>query len=243
MVDEKWGMARHAAFRRRTMPDALRASCALELADCWCRSSAFQVLSMACERARDRAPARCLISARRRAVLRLLRPPAFPGRMTERTSDDCQVSSGLRRAGRKLGPQAQGSAVRKTRSVMLAGAGRTTRSSVCSGSVPSGERRTGANGRTVAHPTRSCGAQMSSKERRCSNETISTGSPVGLQACYKGSLATPPANSLQFEGKSEKVWLMSGEKRGDFWGGWGCRSICNIMFAERGAGSRGHFSG
>jgi hypothetical protein len=90
MVDEKWGMARHAAFRRRTMPDAPRASCALELADCWCRSSAFQVLSMACERARDRAPARCLISARRRAVLRLLRPPAFPGRMTERTSGDCQ---------------------------------------------------------------------------------------------------------------------------------------------------------
>ena len=90
MVDEKWGMARHAAFRRRTTPDALRASCALELADCWCRSSAFQVLSMACERARDRAPARCLISARRRAVLRLLRPPAFPGRMTERTSGDCQ---------------------------------------------------------------------------------------------------------------------------------------------------------
>jgi len=119
MVDEKWGMARRAAFCRRAMPDALRASCALELADCWCRSSAFQVLPMACERARDRAPARCPISARRRAVLRLLRPPAFPGRMTERTSSDCQVSSGLRRAGRKLGPQAQGSAVGKTRSVCL----------------------------------------------------------------------------------------------------------------------------
>jgi hypothetical protein len=95
----------------------------------------------------------------------------------------------------------------KTPERVLAGAGRTTRSSVCSGSVPCEERRTGANGLAVAYSNRSCGAQMSSKERRCINELESTGSPVCLQACYKGSLASLPANSLQCEGESEKVWL------------------------------------
>ena len=207
MVDEKWGMARHAAFRRRTMPDALRASCALELADCWCRSSAFQVLSMACERARDRAPARCPISARRRAVLRLLRPPAFPGRMTERTSGDCQVSSGLRRAGRKLGPQAQGSAVGKTRSVCLRAQGEPLdRRSAAAATAGSGEPAR-ARGRLPVQLDL-CGAQLSKQERRCINEPESTGSPVGLQACYKALGVSLPANSMQFEGKSEKVWLM-----------------------------------
>ena len=98
---------------------------------------------------------------------------------------------------------------RKDPERMLAGAGRTTRSSVYSGSVPRGVRRTGANGWTVAHSTRSCGAQMSSKERRCSNEPISTSSPVGLQACYIGSAASRPANSMQCEGKSAKVWLIT----------------------------------
>ena len=97
---------------------------------------------------------------------------------------------------------------------MLAGVGRTTRSSVCSGSVPSGERRTGANDWAVARPTRSCGAQMSSIERRCSNVVISTGSPVGLQACYIGSVAGRPANCLQCEGKSEKVWLTAARGSG-----------------------------
>jgi hypothetical protein len=96
---------------------------------------------------------------------------------------------------------------RKTRSNVLAGAGRTTRSSVCSDTVPSGGRRTGANDWAVARPTRSCGAQMSSIERRCSNVVISTGSPVGLQACYKCMPVNRPAKSLQCEGKPAKVWL------------------------------------
>lgn len=75
---------------------------------------------------------------------------------------------------------------------------------------PHGERRTGAKEKTVARSTRSCGAQLSSQERRCINELESTGSPVGLQACYKLLGESLPANSMQFEGKSEKVWLMWG---------------------------------
>jgi len=51
---------------------------------------------------------------------------------------------------------------------------------------------------------------LSKQERRCINELESTGSPVGLQACYKALGASLPANSMQFEGKSEKVWLMWG---------------------------------
>ena len=122
---------------------------------------------------------------------------------------------------------------RKTRSNVLAGAGRTTRSSVYSGSVPHGGRRTGANGWTVARSTRSCGAQMSSKERRCSNEVISTSSPVGLQACYIGSGASRPANYLQCEGKSAKVWLTGRGRRGAPCRRRGCRSICNMTCAGR----------
>jgi hypothetical protein len=161
MVDEKWGMARRAAFRRRTMPDAPRARTALELADRWCRSSAFQVLSMACGRARDRAPATCPISARRRAVLRLLRPPAFPGRMTKRTSGDCQVSSDCRLRRAPAWPS--GPRLRRQKdpgALCLRAQGRTTRSSVCSGGDRR-ERRTGANEVTAARSTRSCGAQLS----------------------------------------------------------------------------------
>ncbi len=48
---------------------------------------------------------------------------------------------------------------------------------------------------------------MSKQEHRCINELESTGSPVGLQACYKAHAASLPANSLQFEGKSGKDWL------------------------------------
>ena len=164
----------------------------------------------------------------RRAVSRLLRTPSFRGRRSEWCKWCWSVSSGLRRAERKLGPQAQGSAVFEDPERVLAGAGRTTRSSVCSGSVPCEERRTGANGLAVAYSNRSCGAQMSSKERRCINELESTGSPVCLQACYKGSLASLPANSLQCEGESEKVWLMRRGGGGRSGGDWGCGRICNI---------------
>ena len=141
----------------------------------------------------------------RRAVVRLLRTPSFRGRRSEWCKWCWAVSSDLRRAERKLGPRAQGSAVFEDPEQLLAGAGRTTRSSVCSGSVPCEERRTGANGLAVAYSNRSCGAQMSSKERRCINELESTGSPVSLQACYKARQPSRPANTLQFEGKSEKV--------------------------------------
>jgi hypothetical protein len=208
MVDEKWGMARRAAFRRRTMPDAPRASCALELADCWCRSSAFQVLSMACERARDRAPAGCPISARRRAVLRLLRPPAFPGRrrsaqvVISKFRAVC-VAPGASLALRLKAPpserpgayacgrRANHSIVGLQRPRPRGAANRREREDGCP--FNSILRRTIVQARAPLH-----------------QRTESTGSPVGLQACYKALGASLPANSMQFEGKSENVWLMWG---------------------------------
>ena len=168
----------------------------------------------------------------------------FAGEDRSDASGDCPFRAVSVAPGASLALRLKAPPSKKTRSVCLRAQGEPLDRRSAAAPSLSGERRTGANGRTVAYPTRSCGAQMSSKERRCSNETISTGSPVGLQACYKGSLASPPANSLQFEGKSAKVWLMCGRgKRRAFWGGGGCGSICNIRLAEPGAGSRGRCSG
>ena len=68
---------------------------------------------------------------------------------------------------------------------------------------------------------------------------ISTGSPVGLQACYIGSVAGRPANSLQYGGKSAKVWLTAQAGGGAAGGrrGWG--SICNMMRKLGGGGGCG----
>ena len=113
------------------------------------------------------------------------------------------VSSSLHRALRKLDPQAHCSDC--CRSVMLAGAGRTARSSVCSGAYPHVGRRTGANEGGGCPSNSFLRRTNAQQERRCINELESTGSPVSLQACYKDPLTSRPANTLQFEGKSAKV--------------------------------------
>ena len=130
------------------MPDVPRGAdgSALEPADGWCRSSALRDLSTV-GRGSEHSRCRWLPPCRRgrRAVLRLLRPPAFPGRMAERTGDDCHGIERFTSRRAQAWPLGKGSAVGKTRSTGLRAQGEPLDRQAAAASVPNGERRTGAN--------------------------------------------------------------------------------------------------